>query len=253
MRYWPPYQEDKVASEMQCQRDPRTGIFIVGDSPRLASTPMTVCPKDWNQCEHWITIGTTTRRCTTRMQITSDRKYCYEHEKLQHSIAHRCLYFDCKEFVDNTVTYCQRHCGGILGLAKQATTFPDLASGEDVIDTQLAERLERSPLRYRHYRKLYSMDTIHYKVEIKGTPMAVLLYHTIIGDLDHEYPFRPDRTGTTVPGCEKCHGYVWERATLNPSEWVRLAKQCKVYVKTRHYCTGTRCGGTVKDVAVGAA
>ncbi len=251
---WQTLREGRVASEMQCQRDPRTGIYIVGESPRLASSPMIPTPAGWNQCEHWITIGETTRRCTTRMQITSEKKYCYEHEKIQHSIAHKCLYYECKEYVDNTSTYCPKHTNpSILDLAQRTVTLPNDEDEVDFIDWALAARIERSPIRYRHYRKIHSMDTIHYRVEIKGTTEAIALYHMILGDLDHEYPFKPDRTGTTVAGCEKCHGYVWERSTLNPSEWVRLAKQCKVYVKTRHYCTAARCGGTVKDVAVGAA
>lgn len=245
---------------MDIQRSP-SGIFICGDgSKHMSMIPPTT---GWYQCEYWINFGESSRRCTTRMQ-SSEKKYCYEHMRLPQSAQHRCMYYTCGNYIDNTHTYCPQHSGnsGILDLARSAITVSDATghscepetTDEGVIDWAYQAKMARSTsLRFRHYRKNYEMETVHYKIEIKGKRDDITMFHAILGEVDHDYPFRIDRPGTTVPGCSKCHGYVWNKATVTPDEVKRAAKQVGVWVKFKHYLTETKCGGEVKQVAVGGA
>lgn len=290
-KLWTHLKED--VANVQVQYDYQKGIFICGEAPKLASTapttlePRVVCEypnmasknsleaaiaacgcggrcvahlnatqpyikEGWHQCMSYNQIGNEKpNRCM--VMVGPHSSFCHTHQPLKHNVPANsqskiCSYKNCMTYISVADKYCVKHDN--FTYAESLTDDTDL----DSIDEDLCKRIGSVVLKNRGYRKQYDMDTIHYRLEVRGKRDDITMFHLICHAADHDYPFKPTKdTKTTVTGCEKCHGYVWKNCVLLPADVKRAAKQAGVYVKFKFYTTEIKCGGQTKQVAVGAS
>lgn len=202
-------------------------------------------PDGWHLCMSYQQAGgEKPTRCTN--YVGPNVSFCDTHKITtitSQNTSKQCAYTDCLLYIGHEYKFCVKHSNIVL-----AEGDPD----DEYIDTAYEKKVGATHLKYRQYRKTYDMETVHYKLEVKGKRDDILMFHLICHAADHDYPFDPGRREPTkANGCEKCHGYVWKNAVLLPADIKRAAKQAGVYAKVKQYVTAGKCGGQVKEIAVG--
>lgn len=90
-----------------------------------------------------------------------------------------------------------------------------------------------------------ALETIHFRLSTGGERDAIDTFHYILKNIDNDYPLDPYRKmNEKLDFCKKCHGLVWQKATLQPEQIKRLGRQCKIRLKISRFVEERKCGNT---------
>lgn len=95
-----------------------------------------------------------------------------------------------------------------------------------------------------------SMDRFHVILKTTGADEDINFFHFLLGSIDKDYHFRPDLPEQKIEICQRCKGFVWDRALLGPSELRRAGKQCSVEVKVQKWKKSHKCRGQVSEMTM---
>lgn len=93
-----------------------------------------------------------------------------------------------------------------------------------------------------------AMDRFHVILTPKGAPEDIKFFYFLLSSIDKDMKYRPDLPDQKVQICQRCHGFVWDRALLGPSEIKRAAKQCSIEVKVSKWKKAHKCRGQILEM-----
>jgi len=138
--------------------------------------------------------------------------------------------------------YCEKHFNN--GQPRSQEDIEWDAIKEDV-DWNYCHKIGWGQIVYRKSRKsipLQSQETVHFKLEMRGSRDEVDLFHAILALCDSDYPLDPFRKNTAIPEkCDNCGGYLWKNAIVTPVDIKKAAKQANITVKVRTYLPESSC------------
>jgi len=136
--------------------------------------------------------------------------------------------------------YCEVHLNQTPEDAAAELAFHEIV--ED-IDEAFCNKIGWGQLRYRRARKqMQQQETVHFKLELRGSRDEIDLFHAMLKLCDNDYPLDPFRKNTTVPAkCDNCGGYIWANAIVTASDIKKAGKQAGINVKVRTYLPASTC------------
>lgn len=69
----------------------------------------------------------------------------------------------------------------------------------------------------------YTMSgrTVHVKIKVKGNRKKILLFHMLVGNRDHDWPWFK----TTLPTCKTCGGAIYSNPIFDLPDLKKLSTQ----------------------------
>jgi hypothetical protein len=91
--------------------------------------------------------------------------------------------------------------------------------------------------------------TMHMVLKLTGESFSKDLFHTIVKEIDSDYPLDPSRKiGDKIEICKRCRGVVWRNPSVLPEALKRLALQCGIKIKVKSWLASKKCGGPTIDL-----
>lgn len=138
--------------------------------------------------------------------------------------------------------YCEKHFNG--GIPRTQEQIEWDAITEDV-DWDYCAKIGWGEIKYRRGRKTGPMqpqETVHFKLEMRGSRDEIDLFHAILKLCDSDYPLDPFRKMTANPEkCANCGGFIWKNAIVTPVDIKKAAKQAGINIKVRTYLPESTC------------
>lgn len=178
------------------------------------------------------------------VRVFTGAEYCETHKELvakfktsDNGRAHVDPLEDC-----GCMGYCDIH---LNQTAEDAAAEIEFANLPEDIDEDFGRKMTWGQLRYRRSRKtipVQQQETLHFKLEMRGSRDEIDLFHAMLHLCDTDYPLDPFRKSTVIPAkCDNCGGYIWQNAIISPPDIKAAAKQANITVKIRTYLPESSC------------
>jgi hypothetical protein len=178
--------------------------------------------------------------------VWGDRPYCSEHEAMLNTDKKVINLPVSNPFLEEEECgcygYCEKHFNNGQPRTQEQIEWDAIT---EEVDWQYCQRIGWGHLSYRQNRKTIPMqaqETVHFKLELRGSRDEIDLFHAILNLCDSDYPLDPFRKNTAIPPkCTNCGGYVWKNAIVTPVDIKKAARQAGINVKVRTYLPESTC------------